>query len=288
MSRKIVVASGKGGTGKTTVAVALALALSKEMDRLQFLDCDVEEPNADVLLKPALNETRPVTVPIPRVDLSRCTGCGRCREICEYNAVAVVSGKAMIFENLCHACGGCELVCPDGAIAEKEKVIGTIDIGSRDNVYFLRGVLNVGEPMATPVIRALRAQASDDTLTILDAPPGTACPVIATVKGCGYCILVTEPTPFGLYDLNLMVNVVKTLGIPAGIVINKDDTWSTHIEEYASENDIPVLMRIPLSREIAVLYSRGVPLNDADGHWDQDLLSLYKGIERRTWQNQSK
>ncbi|MFH1314319.1 MAG: ATP-binding protein [Candidatus Eisenbacteria bacterium] len=285
---KIVVASGKGGTGKTTVAVALALALRKEVDRLQFLDCDVEEPNAELLLKPVLTESKPVTVSIPEVDSGKCTGCGRCREICEYNAVAVVSEKALIFENLCHACGGCRLVCPDDAITEKAKVIGRIDAGSRDNVHFLRGVLNVGEPMATPVIRALRGEATDDALTILDAPPGTACPVIATVKDCDYCILVTEPTPFGLYDLNLMVEVVKALGIPMGVVINKDDTWSTHIEEYASENDIPIVMKIPLSRDIAVFYSNGVPLNEADGHWDEDFLHLYEGIGRQIWQNQSK
>ena len=285
MNGNIAVASGKGGTGKTTVAVALALALSREVQRLQFLDCDVEEPNADLLLKPRFERTKGVTLAIPKIDLSKCTGCGRCREVCEYNAVAVVSGKAMIFENLCHACGGCTLACPDGAICEKEKVIGSIDFGSRNGLDHLRGVLNVGEPMATPVIRALRAEASDQVTTILDAPPGTACAVIATVRDCDYCILVTEPTPFGLYDLRLMVDVVKALGIPAGIVINKDGPWSTHVERYAAASDIPVLMRIPFSKDIAALYSRGIPLNDADEQWDKDFLNLYRFIERDTWQS---
>jgi MinD superfamily P-loop ATPase len=288
MTMKIVVASGKGGTGKTTVAVALALALSKEVRRLQFLDCDVEEPNAGLLLKPAFSESKSVTVPIPKVDLSRCTGCGRCRDICEYNAVAVVSEKALIFENLCHACGGCSLACPESAISEQARPIGTIDTGRRDNIRFLRGILRVGEPMATPVIRALRSEATGDAPAILDAPPGTACPVIATVSGCDYCILVTEPTPFGLYDLDLMVKVVEKLAIPAGIVINKDDDWSRHIEEYASENDIPILMRIPFSREIAVLYSKGVPLNEGNGHWDDDFLQLYGSVERKICQSQSR
>jgi MinD superfamily P-loop ATPase len=288
MNERIVVASGKGGTGKTTVAVALALALSKKADGVQFLDCDVEEPNADLLLKPEFKRTKSVTLGIPKVDLSKCTGCGRCREICEYNAVAVVSGKAMIFESICHACGGCKLACPEGAIDEKEKVIGSIDFGRRDGVSHLRGVLNVGEPMATPVIRALRAEASDQIPTILDAPPGTACPVIAAVRDCDYCILVTEPTPFGLYDLTLMAEVVEALGIPAGIVINKDGTWSTHIEEYAAASKIPILMKIPMNREIAALYSRGIPLNEADPRWDVDFLHLYERIQKDTWQNQSR
>jgi MinD superfamily P-loop ATPase len=288
MNLKIAVASGKGGTGKTTVAVALALALSKAGKRLQFLDCDVEEPNADLLLKPGSYTSKPVTVSIPVVDLTTCTGCGMCREICEYNAVAVISGKAMIFDNLCHACGGCRLVCPEDAVSEKGRVIGTIETGNRNGLRFLKGVLNVGEPMATPVIRALRAEGSDDALTILDAPPGTACPVIATVRDCDYCILVTEPTPFGLYDLKLMADVVRTLGIPAGIVINKDDDWGMHIEEFASANSIPILMRIPMSRDIAELYSCGIPLNEADGQWDEDFLNLYEGLGSRTWQSQSR
>jgi MinD superfamily P-loop ATPase len=287
VSWKIAVASGKGGTGKTTVAAALALALRSKVERLQFLDCDVEEPNADLLLRPALNGGLPVSVRIPRVDLDTCSGCGQCREVCRYNAVAVVNGKALVFENLCHGCGGCVLACPERAISEEDKVIGRIDTGSRDNITFLRGVLNVGEPMATPVVRALRSRAGNDMLTVLDAPPGTACPVIATVKDCDYCILVTEPTPFGLYDLDLMFKVVTELGIPAGIVINKDDGSSEDIEQYASQNDIRILMRIPLSRETAVLYSKGFPLNHADKHWDGEFYRLYERVTNEICQNQS-
>jgi MinD superfamily P-loop ATPase len=284
---KIVVASGKGGTGKTTVAVALALALRHKIEKIQFLDCDVEEPNADLLLRPALNGGSPVSVSVPQVDLTRCTGCGECRRICRYNAVAVVNRKALIFENLCHSCGGCVLACPMQAISEKDKVIGRIDTGFRGNITFLRGVLNVGEPMATPVVRVLKSRAQDDLLTVLDAPPGTACPVIATVKDCDYCILVTEPTPFGLYDLNLMFKVVSELGIPAGIVINKDDGLSSDIEEYADENDIRILMRIPLSRDIAVRYSKGFPLNYADRHWDREFYRLYERVTNEICQTQS-
>lgn len=278
MKGQIAVASGKGGTGKTTVAVGLALGLRGRVDGLQFVDCDVEEPNADILIRPTFTDTETVTISIPKVDLDRCTGCGKCKEICQYNAVAVVKGEALIFENLCHGCGGCVLACPEKAITEEAKPIGRIDTGSLDGMRFLRGLLNVGEPMATPIIRALKTEASKDLVTILDSPPGTACPVIATVKGCGFCILVTEPTPFGLYDLDLMVKVIRELGIPGGIVINKDDDWSTNIEKYASANDLPILMKIPFSRDIAVDYSKGIPLNRTDRSWDDRFLNLYMRI----------
>jgi MinD superfamily P-loop ATPase len=285
---RIGVASGKGGTGKTTVAVALALALSKKEPVVQFVDCDVEEPNADLLLKPELAKEEAVELSIPVVDRDKCTGCGKCKEICRYNAVAVVKGKALIFENLCHACGGCRLICPEDAVSERKKSIGTIAAGRREGIAFFKGVLNVGEPMATPVIRAVKARARQDVPTILDAPPGTACPVIATVKGCDYCLLVTEPTPFGLYDLELMLRVVRELGIPAGVIINKDDQWSVNIEEYASRQDIPVLMKIPFSRKIAELYSRGIPLNEADPIWDEEFHRLYGKVEKEICQNQLK
>ena len=287
MSR-IAVASGKGGTGKTTVAVALALALGKKVPLLQVADCDVEEPNADLLLKPEMAGEEPVEIRIPVVDETRCTACGKCKEICEYNAVAVVKDKALIFENLCHGCGGCSLVCPENAISEKKKVIGTVSGGRKDGILFLKGTLNVGEPMATPVVRAVKAKARMDLPTILDAPPGTACPVIETVKDCDYCLLVTEPTPFGLYDLDLMVRVVKEIGIPAGLVINKDDDWSVKVEEYASSQDVPVLMKIPFSREIASLYSRGIPLNQTDRAWDEEFHRLYGKVENEICQNQLK
>jgi MinD superfamily P-loop ATPase len=276
---RIAVASGKGGTGKTTVAVSLALALRSRVRQLQFLDCDVEEPNAALLLKPDPNGDVPVTLPIPQVDLERCTGCRQCHEVCRYNAVAVVNQKALIFGNLCHACGGCVLACPEKAISEKDRVIGKIESGTRDNVKFLAGILNVGEPMATPVVRKLKSRAREDLLTILDAPPGTGCPVIATVQDSDYCILVAEPTPFGLYDLDLMFKVVTELGIPAGIVINKDDGSSKSIEAYASQKAVPILMRIPLSRDIAVRYSKGFALDETDKRWDAEFHRLYEYVE---------
>jgi MinD superfamily P-loop ATPase len=274
----IGVASGKGGTGKTTVAVALALAVQKKVGALQFLDCDVEEPNAGLLMKPAMNGSGPVVIKVPRVDLSKCTGCGECRDICQFNAIAVVGGKALIFDNLCHSCGGCGLACPEEAITEEGREIGRVEEGALENIRFLQGILKVGEPMATPVIRSLKAMATDDLPTVLDAPPGTACPVIATIKDCAFCVLVTEPTPFGLYDLDLMVKVIRELGIPGGVVINKDDAWSENVERYASGNDLPVLLRIPFSRSIAASYSRGIPLTEADPSWNGSFRRLYERI----------
>ncbi len=288
MISKIVVASGKGGTGKTTVAVALALALRDEMDRLQFMDCDVEEPNGAVLLQPAIDGDVPVALKTPKVDPSRCTGCEKCREVCAFNAIAVVNKQAMVFDNLCHSCGGCILACPEDAISEADRVIGRIEFGHRDNIEFLSGVLNVSEAMATPIIRALKAKGNDEMLTIIDAPPGTACPVIATVKDCDYCILVTEPTPFGIYDLDLMFQVVSELGIPAGIVVNKDDGANLDIDAYAGDNNIPILMRIPLKLEIAVHYSKGVPLTQVDEHWDAEFRNLYGKVRSELCQSPSR
>ncbi|MFC1800090.1 P-loop NTPase [Candidatus Eisenbacteria bacterium] len=289
----IAVASGKGGTGKTTVAAALALSLREVVSSLRFMDCDVEEPNAAVLLRPDIEGETPVVLKTPRVEPARCTGCERCREICEFNAIAVVNQQAMIFDNLCHSCGGCVLACPEDAISEMDRTIGKIEFGHRDNIEFMSGVLNVGEAMATPVIRALKARGQDargdnNALTLIDAPPGTACPVIATVKDCDYCILVTEPTPFGVYDLDLMYQVVSELGIRAGIVVNKDDGEGLELEAYASDNDIPILMRIPLERDIAVQYSKGVPLVEVDDRWGSEFRGLYEKVRGELCQSPSK
>jgi MinD superfamily P-loop ATPase len=285
---KIAVASGKGGTGKTTVAVALALALRDTVGSIRFMDCDVEEPNAAMLLQPTIEGEVSVELRTPVVDTARCTGCERCREVCEFNAMAVVNGTAMVFENLCHSCGGCVLACPEDAISERDRRIGRIEFGRKDNIEILTGVLDVSEPMATPVIRALKSRWQDDAPTILDAPPGTACPVIATVKGCDYCLLVTEPTPFGVYDLDLMYRVVTALGIPAGIVVNKYEGSNLDVEAFANDNDIPILMRIPLKRSIAAHYSRGAALTSVDWRWAGEFRELYEKVTAELCQSLSK
>jgi MinD superfamily P-loop ATPase len=276
---RIAVASGKGGTGKTTVAVSLALALGQRRERVQFLDCDVEEPNAGLFLKPTIEATSEVIVNVPIADAERCTGCGKCAEVCQFNALAVVSGKVLVFENLCHSCGGCTFICPAGAITEGPRRIGAIERGAVANIAFMGGRLDIGEPKATPLVRALKSMADKSVLTIMDSPPGTGCPVVETVRDCDYCVLVTEPTPFGLFDLKLMVEVLEVLGIPSGIVINRDDGDGRIIEDFARDKRIPVLMRIPLSREIAGPLSRGVPLVEADPSYIEEFLRLGEKVQ---------
>jgi len=263
----ISIASGKGGTGKTTVAVNLALSI----ENAQILDCDVEEPNVGLFLKPEIKNKQSAYTLIPEIDDNKCTYCGLCREVCEYNALVVIppksegkKGNVLVFPHLCHGCGACALLCPQGAISEIKKEIGIIESGNSGKVDFVHGKLNIGEVMAPPLIRQVKELAdkelADNKKTvIIDAPPGTSCPVIAAVKGSDYCVLVTEPTPFGLNDLILAVEVLRKLKIPFGIVINRSDIGDNKTEEYCMENDISILMRIPFDRDIAVSYSKGIP-----------------------------
>ncbi|MFH1678078.1 MAG: ATP-binding protein [Candidatus Omnitrophota bacterium] len=243
----ISVASGKGGTGKTTVAVNLALSLKN----VQFLDCDVEEPNAHIFLKPLIEEKIKANIPVPEVDESRCTYCGRCREVCAYNAIAVIpankekKGSVLIFPHLCHGCGACSLLCPQKAIKEINKEIGAIEIGHRENVQFAQGRLNIGEIMSPPLIRQVKNYINPARNVIIDAPPGTSCPVITAVRESDFCILVTEPTPFGLNDLILAVEVIRKLRISFGVVINRSDIGDDEVKRYCIEENIPILMEIP-------------------------------------------
>jgi MinD superfamily P-loop ATPase len=259
----ISVASGKGGTGKTTVAVNLALVLKN----VQFLDCDVEEPNAHLFLKPEVKDRKVATIPIPQVDESKCNYCGKCRDICAYNAVAVLApdenvkkGSILIFPHLCHACGGCSLLCPQEAIKEIQKEIGIIEVGSCGDIQFVHGKLNIGEIMSPPLIKQVKEYINPTRTVIIDAPPGTSCPVIASVKGSDFCMLVTEPTPFGLNDLVLAVEVLEKLQIPFGVVINRSDIGDDKVDLYCKGKNIPILMRIPFDKEIASLYSKGIPI----------------------------
>ncbi|MBM3212752.1 (4Fe-4S)-binding protein, partial [Candidatus Poribacteria bacterium] len=257
----ISVASGKGGTGKTTVAVNLALSID---NCVQFLDCDVEEPNAHLFLKPEINEKIKASVPIPEIDESKCTFCGKCQKICAYNAIAIISktkdrnGGALIFPHLCHSCGGCALLCPEKAINEVNKEIGiietgTIPAGKCHNIQFAHGRLNIGEIMSPPLIRQVKGYINPTHTTIIDAPPGTSCPVIAAVDGSDFCLLVTEPTPFGLNDLVLAVEVLKKLNIFYAVIINRSDIGDEGVETYCRDNSIPIIMRIPFDRDIAFL-----------------------------------
>jgi len=213
------VASGKGGTGKTTVAVNLALSLNN----VQLLDCDVEEPNCHIFIKPVFEHKNTVFIPIPCIDQTKCDECGRCQEVCVYNAVAIVNKKVLIFPELCHGCGSCTYFCPNDAIKEENKEIGVVEIGRKGDIQFIHGKLNIGKMMAPPVIREVKKHINKKKTVIIDVPPGTSCPVITAIKDTDFVILVTEPTPFGLNDLSLAVEVVRKLKIPFGVIINRSD-----------------------------------------------------------------
>jgi len=254
----VAIASGKGGTGKTTVAVNLARVLND----IQLLDCDVEAPNVHLFLNPEIRETVPVTIPIPKVDLDKCDFCGVCKDVCEFHAILVAKDTVLTFPELCHGCGGCSKLCPTEAIEEEDRPTGVVHMGVFENIEVGWGVLNVGEPMAVPVIKKVKSFIDSSHNTIIDAPPGTTCPTIESIRGSDYCILVTEPTPFGLNDLELAVLACKELGVPVGVVLNRAGIGNGRIQEYCRQENIPLIMEIPHERRIAEAYSRGEILVD--------------------------
>jgi MinD superfamily P-loop ATPase len=272
----ISIASGKGGTGKTMVATNLALSVDSDV---QLLDCDVEEPNAHLFIHPAFEKTETITTPVPKVDEAKCTLCGKCAEICQFKAIVVIGETVLTFHELCHSCGGCMEVCPENAITETDRDLGIIERGHRNGLDFIHGRLRVGEAMSPPLIRKVRAFTQPDTLTIIDAPPGTSCPVIAAMKGADFVLLVTEPTPFGLHDLKLAVGAARILGIPCGLVINRSDMGDDKVKEYAGREALPILMEIPFDRRIAEAYSKGKALVEVMPDWKERFLELYRRIE---------
>ena len=273
----VSVASGKGGTGKTSVAVNLALSI----ENVQFLDCDVEEPNAHLLLHPKVSLVEQVYSQIPVVNAELCNLCGKCAEFCQYNAIFVGSEKVLVFPEICTGCGGCVLVCPKKAIAEKKRRIGTLKSGARDDLEVVYGELEVGEPMAVPIIKSVKRRIKADREVIVDSPPGTSCPVIETVKGSDFCVLVTEPTPFGLHDLKITVQVLEEMNIPFGVVVNRAGIGDKKVYGYCEEKNIPVLLEIPFQRRIAELYSRGVPFAMEMPEWRDKFRLLFDGVKRR-------
>jgi MinD superfamily P-loop ATPase len=270
----ITIASGKGGTGKTTVAVNLALSL----ENVQFLDCDVEAPNAHLFLHPKIEEKYPVRVPVPRIDKGRCDYCGKCAKFCEYNAIAVLPNDVMVFNELCHSCGGCLLVCPKEAITEVDREIGIIEKGHAEDIEFIHGKLNIGEPMSPPLIAKVKENIDGNKTVIIDVPPGTSCPVIESIYGSDYCLLVTEPTPFGLHDLKLAVEVLRTLKIPFSVIINQEGIGDEKVDEFCRKEKIPIALRIPTSRKIAELYSKGIPFSKEMDGWKDKFSALYRDI----------
>jgi MinD superfamily P-loop ATPase len=250
----IAIASGKGGTGKTTVAVNLARMLGTEA---WLLDCDVEEPNAHLFLHGRLEGEVEVTIPVPEVDETLCDGCGECSRFCRYHAIVSFGTAPLVFPEMCHGCGGCARVCPRQAIRETNRRIGVIETLQSDNITLIHGRLDIGEAMAPPLIRAVKARAPAHVPVILDAPPGTSCPVIAAIRGADYVVLVTEPTPFGLHDLQLAVEMVRELGLPFGVLVNRAGIGDDRVHVFCRQSGIPILLEIPDDRRIAEAYSRG-------------------------------
>ncbi|MDP8257849.1 MAG: ATP-binding protein [Candidatus Aadella gelida] len=278
----ISVASGKGGTGKTTVSTSLALSIGKDA---QILDCDVEEPNAHIFIKPKIEKKESVSIPVPKIDESKCVFCGKCQEACVYNVIAVIpatserSGKTLTFQELCHGCGACSYLCPVGAIKEVPRETGIIEMGYAGDLEFIHGRLNIGEAMAPPLIREVKKKIDKNKTVIIDAPPGTSCPVITSIQGSDYCLLVTEPTPFGLNDLVLAVEVLKEMNVPFGVVINRADLGDSKTEEYCEKENIPILMRVPFNKEIAQSYSKGIPIIEGMPEYKRSFEELLKKIK---------
>jgi MinD superfamily P-loop ATPase len=277
---RIAIASGKGGTGKTTVATNLAFVADDQGRSVAYLDCDVEEPNGHIFLRPDLRETVSVGLPVPQVDQQLCSQCGVCGEICQYSAIVLVGQNVMVFPELCHGCGGCTLVCPSRAITEVSRNLGVVELGRAGSLQFVQGRLNVGQATSPPVIKSVKQHAPVVELTIIDAPPGTSCPVIEAVRDTDYVILVTEPTPFGFHDLKLAVEMVQVLGLPMGVIVNRAGFAGVDIQSYCRVRRIPILLEIVDDRRLAEAYSRGHVASQVLPHYKHVFSKLLETIQR--------
>jgi MinD superfamily P-loop ATPase len=276
----VAVASGKGGTGKTTIAVNLAQVVCESGREVQYLDCDVEEPNGHIFLRLQNAVSRQVTIDVPLVDSEKCTACGECGQICRYGAIVCIKEHVLTFEQLCHSCGGCFRVCPDGAITPKPLEIGMTECGRAGGIDFVSGKLNIGHVRTTALIKEVKKHISSESLTIIDVPPGTSCPVVEAVKDADFVLLVTEPTPFGLHDLKLAVELMRRLNLPFAVAINRDDIGNRDVEEYCQAQKIDIVFRLPDDRRIAEAYSSGRMIVDISDNYRQQFLSVYDYLER--------
>ncbi|MEG6615058.1 ATP-binding protein [Peptococcaceae bacterium 1198_IL3148] len=272
---KISIASGKGGTGKTLVATNLALSIDNQP--VQILDCDVEEPNAHIFLKGDLIDEQRVYTQIPKVNENQCQSCGKCADLCVFNAMALFDKTLLCFDDLCHSCGACWQLCPEQALEPFDKEIGTVKKTKINDLTLVTGTLKIGTHISPPIIKAVKEQCITG-INIIDGPPGSSCPVMETVSDTDYCVLVTEPTPFGLNDLTLAVEMLRSLAVPCGVVINRDGADSAMIEKFCQHNNLEILMRIPLDIKIAQSYSQGIPIVQNSGEWQRKFNQLHQRI----------
>jgi MinD superfamily P-loop ATPase len=270
----LAVASGKGGTGKTTVATNLAKVYAASGRAVQYLDCDVEEPNGHIFLKPQIEGRDTVTVDVPDVDTAKCTGCGKCGEICQYSAIVAIQNQVLTFEQLCHSCGGCWYVCPAEAIRKKPLPIGRIETGTAEEVAFVTGKLDIGYVRTPTLISRVKQHIDAASLAIVDVPPGTSCPVVTALRGVDFVLLVTEPTPFGLNDLKLAVDLVREMGLPFGVIINRDGIGNADVEEYCEAERIDIVAKLPDDRRIAEAYSAGGMIVDELNEYRQRFQDI--------------
>jgi MinD superfamily P-loop ATPase len=274
----VAVASGKGGTGKTTVAVNLAQVIRESGHKVQYLDCDVEEPNGHIFLKPQITVSKEVTVTVPQVILDKCTACGKCGEICQYSAIVCIKENVLTFEQLCHSCGGCWRICPANAIEQKPLKIGDIELGKSGDVDFVTGKLRIGNVRTPSLIKEVKKHIKKDCIAIIDVPPGTSCPVVEAVKGTDFVLLVTEPTPFGLNDLKLAVALVRKLNLPFAVVINRYGIGDDKVEKYCKDENIDIFIKLPDDRRIAEAYSTGQMIIDVLGEYREKFSLIYAYI----------